>query len=158
MINSVLLRNIGVTFFLSLFVVLNINSAVANELPAKAKSAVHDSDHDGVPDNRDKCPGTTQLRKVDPNSKYAVVYNKERLSSTPMSVPVDADGCDRDSDGDGVVDYKDYCPEDTAKQLSKGIAPNGCPKHSDKDGTPDYRDQCPGTPAGTKTDNKGCPL
>lgn len=45
-----------------------------------------DADGDGVPDDKDKCPGT------------------------PAGAPVDADGCPLDSDGDGVPDYKDKCP------------------------------------------------
>jgi outer membrane protein OmpA-like peptidoglycan-associated protein len=45
-----------------------------------------DSDGDGVPDDRDKCPGT------------------------PKGVKVDEMGCPLDSDGDGVPDYKDRCP------------------------------------------------
>lgn len=47
---------------------------------------VMDSDGDGVPDDKDKCPGT------------------------PAGAPVDADGCPLDSDGDGVPDYRDKCP------------------------------------------------
>jgi OOP family OmpA-OmpF porin len=45
-----------------------------------------DEDGDGVPDSRDKCPGT------------------------PKGVKVDDDGCPLDSDGDGVPDYLDRCP------------------------------------------------
>lgn len=33
-----------------------------------------------------------------------------------------------------------------------------CPPDSDGDGVPDASDQCPGTPAGTETDDTGCPL
>ena len=58
-----------------------------------------DSDGDGVPDDRDKCPGT------------------------PAGVAVDADGCPADSDGDGVPDYKDKCPN-TPKGAS--VNAQGC--------------------------------
>ncbi|MBE9540811.1 MAG: thrombospondin type 3 repeat-containing protein, partial [Proteobacteria bacterium] len=67
-------------------------------------------------------------------------------------------GCEFDTDGDGVINSKDYCPEDTVETLSKGVAVNGCPKQSDADGTPDYRDNCPDTPKGVKVDNLGCPM
>jgi len=33
-----------------------------------------------------------------------------------------------------------------------------CVADSDRDGVPDGEDQCPGTPAGTKVDDKGCPV
>lgn len=60
----------------------------------------------------------------------------------------------KDSDGDGVFDDKDECPN-----TPKGVAVDerGCPLDSDKDGVPDYRDKCPGTPAGVKVDQDGCP-
>ncbi len=44
-----------------------------------------DSDGDGVPDDRDECPGT------------------------PEGIEVDSKGCPLDTDGDGVPDYKDEC-------------------------------------------------
>jgi len=60
---------------------------------------VGDSDGDGVPNSRDKCP------------------------VTPVGVPVDENGCPRDTDGDGVTDDKDKCP-----QTPEGIRVNnyGC--------------------------------
>lgn len=62
---------------------------------------------------------------------------------------------DADSDGDGVVDSKDMCPE-TPSKLKVDIF--GCPVDSDKDGVADYLDKCTDTPDGVKVDNKGCPL
>ncbi|OHV11991.1 OmpA family protein [Kushneria phosphatilytica] len=90
---------------------------------------VLDSDNDGVPDDRDQCPGT------------------------PAGVAVDAQGCPLDSDGDGVPDYQDQCPGTPA-----GVEVNaqGCPLDSDGDGVPDYQDQCPNTPAGAKVNALGC--
>ncbi len=70
---------------------------------------------------------------------------------------MDAAGCELDSDGDGVVNSQDFCPDDAAEALIAGVAVNGCPRHSDDDGTPDYRDHCPGTPMGVSTDAQGCP-
>lgn len=115
-----------------------------------------DADNDGIVDSIDKCPNTSQLKKLSPNFKYAAAVNPKRLQSGSHAFPVDKEGCEFDSDGDGVIDSKDYCPQNNKQELSKGIAINGCPKHSDFDGTPDYRDQCPNTPRGAKTDKNGC--
>jgi penicillin-binding protein 1A len=71
--------------------------------------------------------------------------------------------CDRqqpkDSDGDGVTDDKDNCPN---TQSGKKVDSNGCPvveapKDTDKDGVPDDDDTCPNTPANTTVDEEGCP-
>lgn len=114
-----------------------------------------DSDGDGVPDRKDKCP------------------------DTPPGVHVDANGCPLDRDGDGVPDYKDECPDqpglaqfngcpdtdgdgvpdkDDACPDVPGLARfNGCPD-TDGDGVPDNRDRCPNTPRGCPVDANGCPL
>lgn len=116
-----------------------------------------DRDHDGVADHIDQCPNTPPLRKGNPNSKYAVLFSEQELSSERVSVAVDEKGCALDSDNDGIADYRDYCPDNTPLEISAGVASNGCPLQSDADGTPDYRDKCPDTPAGVKTDRYGCP-
>ena len=125
---------------------------------APANVMANDADTDGVEDKLDKCPNTAQLNKLPADFKYGVAVDPERLKPGAKAFPVDENGCEFDTDGDGVINSKDYCPEDTAETLSKGIAVNGCPKHSDADGTPDYRDNCPGTPKGVIVDNLGCPL
>ena len=117
-----------------------------------------DSDHDGVPDALDKCPDTPKLKKLPADFKYALAVNPERLKPGPQAYPVDKNGCEPDSDGDGVFDSQDFCPHDSKQALAMGIAENGCPRHRDQDGTPDYRDKCPGTPKGVKTDRFGCPV
>lgn len=117
-----------------------------------------DRDADGVEDKLDKCPNTAQLKKLPADFKYGVAVDPERLKPGAKAYPVDLQGCEFDTDGDGVIDSQDYCPVDTPESLSKGVAANGCPKQSDADGTPDYRDKCPDTPKGVKVDNVGCPL
>lgn len=117
-----------------------------------------DRDHDGVPDTADRCPDSAQLRKLPADFKFAPAVDPARLSQQPQAHPVDRYGCEIDSDGDGVVDSSDYCPQDSKQALAMGVAANGCPRHSDADGTPDYRDRCPATPAGTRTDRYGCEL
>lgn len=60
-----------------------------------------------------------------------------------------------DSDGDGVPDTLDKCPETgCAVQVDE----NGCPilMDSDKDGVPDKKDLCPKTPKGLTVDSSGC--
>ena len=125
---------------------------------APANVMANDADADGVVDKLDKCPNTAQLKKLPADFKYGVAVDPERLKPGAKAFSVDEDGCEFDTDGDGVINSKDYCPEDTAETLRKGVAVNGCPKQSDADGTPDYRDNCPGTPQGVKVDNLGCPL
>jgi len=73
----------------------------------------------------------------------------DKCPDTPAGVPVDANGCPLDSDKDGVLDYQDECP------LIAGLKEfNGCPD-TDKDGVPDKLDECPDI-AGTVA-LKGCP-
>jgi OOP family OmpA-OmpF porin len=61
----------------------------------------------------------------------------------------------RDSDGDGVPDIKDDCPN-TPRGAT--VDARGCPHDSDGDGVWDGIDQCPNTPRGTEVDAKGCPI
>ena len=74
---------------------------------------------------------------------------------TPKGVTVDSRGCPIDSDGDGIPDYLDKCPG-TPKGVE--VDCDGCPPDSDGDGVPDYLDQCPGTPRDVAVDSRGCPL
>ena len=60
-----------------------------------------------------------------------------------------------DTDGDGVPDDLDVCPE--TPQTAK-VDDLGCPMDTDADGVDDYMDQCPDTPKLTKVDAKGCPI
>jgi OOP family OmpA-OmpF porin len=67
---------------------------------------------------------------------------------------VDAVGCPADSDGDGVPDCIDKCPN-TPKNC-RPVDKNGCPPDADGDGVPDCLDKCPDTPKGVKVDENGC--
>jgi len=58
-----------------------------------------------------------------------------------------------DSDGDGVPDDLDRCP-DTPKDVK--VDAHGCPLDSDGDGVPDYLDKCPNTPKGATVNKNGC--
>ena len=68
-----------------------------------------------------------------------------------------------DSDGDGVLDPNDRCPnsppganvDEMGCQIKMAVKPR---VDSDGDGVYDSDDKCPGTPMGLKVDMKGCPL
>lgn len=74
---------------------------------------------------------------------------KDDCPDTPPGVQVDENGCPLDRDGDGVPDYKDDCPDDVGP-----ASLNGCPD-KDGDGIADKDDECPDTPGLAKF--KGCP-
>ena len=79
----------------------------------------------------------------------------DRCPNTPPGTPVDSYGCELDSDGDGVADSKDRCP-DTPAGVS--VDANGCPLDSDGDGVTDDKDKCPNTVRGAEVDADGCEL
>ena len=60
-----------------------------------------------------------------------------------------------DSDGDGVSDGMDRCPNTPA---GASVDSYGCELDSDNDGVKDSKDKCPGTAAGAKVDAVGCVL
>ena len=80
--------------------------------------------------------------------------DKDMCPNTPKGVAVDEFGCPIDSDRDGIPDYLDKCPN-TLPGLK--VDASGCPVDSDHDGVPDYMDKCPDTPVGTQVDSTGCP-
>ena len=84
-----------------------------------------------------------------------VVDKKDACPDTPRGAKVDEKGCPMDSDGDGVYDGLDACPGTPA---GWPVDARGCPKDSDGDGVADGADQCPDTPKGAKVDAKGCPM
>ncbi len=78
----------------------------------------------------------------------------DKCPETPEGVAVDAFGCPIDSDGDGVPDYLDKCPNTEAGMK---VDEFGCVVDSDGDGVLDAQDRCPNTPAGVKVNEFGCP-
>jgi OOP family OmpA-OmpF porin len=79
----------------------------------------------------------------------------DRCPNTRLGVPVDGFGCPLDSDNDGVPDFLDRCPH---TPLGVVVDQHGCPVDTDGDGAPDYLDKCPDTPDGTPVGRDGCPL
>lgn len=82
-----------------------------------------------------------------------VIDADDRCPNTPASAKVDRHGCPLDSDGDGVADYQDKCPD--TSRLAK-VDSRGCPLDSDGDGVYDYLDKCPDTSVGAPVDEAGC--
>lgn len=80
--------------------------------------------------------------------------NIDQCPNTPKGMKVNQIGCPEDTDGDGVPDFQDRC-----FGTPKGVAvdQSGCPRDSDDDGVPDYMDRCPGTPSMVAVDQFGCP-
>ena len=79
----------------------------------------------------------------------------DRCPNTPAGTTVDAYGCPLDSDGDGVEDSRDRCPGTPA---GVRVDANGCALDSDGDGVGDDKDKCPGTVAGAAVDADGCEM
>jgi adhesin transport system outer membrane protein len=76
------------------------NSLLENNImPYGCKKIAKDSDKDGIPDSKDKCPNTA------------------------LGAPVSNDGCSLDTDQDGVPNYLDECP---TTPLGYDVAQNGC--------------------------------
>jgi outer membrane protein OmpA-like peptidoglycan-associated protein len=119
-----------------------------------------DTDGDGVPDTKDRCPDTPKGATVDASgcpkdSDGDQVWDGiDQCADTPKGATVDARGCPSDADGDGVYDGIDQCA-DTPKGAT--VDAKGCTSDSDADGVLDGLDQCEGTPSGCQVDEKGCP-
>lgn len=79
----------------------------------------------------------------------------DKCPNTEAGAPVDEEGCPLDTDGDGVPDYLDQCPD---TPYGANVDENGCALDSDNDGVNDINDRCPGTPSGVAVDSHGCPL
>ena len=106
-----------------------------------------DSDNDGIPDYVDKCPsepGSAKNRGCPDRDNDGFI---DRIDECP-DVAGTLRGCP-DRDGDGVLDNVDVCPD-----IKGEVRYAGCPD-SDGDGISDALDKCPDQP-GTFA-NKGCP-
>lgn len=73
----------------------------------------------------------------------------DKCPDTPVGVKVDKYGCPLDTDKDGIPDYQDECPEEAGPKETKG-----CPD-KDGDGVADKDDECPDEAGPAET--KGCP-
>ncbi|MCB0636054.1 MAG: type IX secretion system membrane protein PorP/SprF, partial [Lewinella sp.] len=99
--------------------------------------AVSDSDGDGTPDSRDRCP-----QEIGPRNN----------GGCPFDMFTDKGLDEEDDDGDGIWNSIDECPEIAGPYENKG-----CPwEDRDFDGIRDEIDECPGL-AGVASNN-GCPI
>lgn len=145
-----------------------------------------DEDGDKIPDYLDKCAATPKgtpvdsigcpfkpdtvvviqrdTLKIDTAQVCAAVLDSDgdgvkdasdKCPNTPKGAIVDSTGCPVDSDNDGVYNGLDKCPN-TPSGIS--VDTTGCPIDSDKDGVPDSRDKCPNTLPGVRIDKVGCPV
>lgn len=79
----------------------------------------------------------------------------DRCPDTPAEVLVDLTGCPLDSDGDGIYDGLDKCAETPA---GASVDAGGCALDSDDDGVFDGIDRCEGTDPKLAVDEFGCPI
>jgi hypothetical protein len=148
-----------------------LSLALTHRISSKPK----DSDKDGIPDDRDRCPDTPGSAKFFgcPDTDGDGIPDYVDRCPT-VAGPAGTRGCP-DSDGDGVVDRLDECPTipgtfkgcpdrdgdgvkdefDTCPDVPGLVRFGGCPD-TDGDGIPDQVDKCPEKP-GTY-ENGGCPV
>ena len=83
-----------------------------------------------------------------------VLENRDRCPDTPSGAQVDGTGCPSDSDADGVPDGVDRCANTPP---GASVNASGCTQDSDGDNIADGLDRCPDTEAGVLVDPNGCP-
>lgn len=108
-----------------------------------------DSDNDGIPNGRDRCPnerGPWRSKGCPDKDGDGVADADDKCPN--LYGPARRKGCP-DTDEDGLVDSEDDCPE-----LAGPAATGGCPDR-DGDGVYDPADDCPGTPGSPLLN--GCP-
>ncbi len=128
---------------------------VALLAPPPPPAAEKDTDGDGIPDSKDKCPTVPGVAKYDgcpvPDTDGDGINDENDKCPTVKGV-AKYNGCPiPDTDGDGINDEEDKCP------TVAGVARyQGCPvPDRDGDGVNDEEDKCPDE-KGTK-ENFGCP-
>jgi OOP family OmpA-OmpF porin len=115
---------------------LRLSPAANCGRPVAAPPSSLDTDGDGIPDVRDRCPTVPE----------------------DMDGFQDDDGCpDLDNDQDGIPDASDKCPNEPEDK--DGFEDeDGCPDpDNDQDGIPDQSDECPNEPGPPDPESNGCP-
>ena len=80
----------------------------------------------------------------------------DRCPDTPPGVQVDETGCIADLDGDGVPNAMDKCPD---TPIGTPVNEFGCPSNdADGDGVDDAKDECPDSPSNVQVNDVGCVL
>jgi OOP family OmpA-OmpF porin len=99
--------------------------------------------------------GLNTATRAQPDSDGDGVYDAvDRCPDTPAGTAVDATGCSNDLDNDGVLNNVDECPQTPA---GTEVNARGCAlKDSDGDGVFDSVDECANTPSTDRVDAVGC--
>lgn len=145
------------------------DSGLVLEIVGIDSNGVEDGDGDGVGNDLDQCPGTSQGEPVDENGcspsqldddNDGVTNDLDQCPETPTESTVDENGCadsQLDDDGDGVDNSIDQCPN---TEPGAPVDANGCaieqPDDDDGDGVSNEFDECPGTLPGESVDANGC--
>ncbi|MCW8828276.1 MAG: OmpA family protein [Gammaproteobacteria bacterium] len=102
-----------------------------------------------------ECGGEPVAQMESDSDGDGVPDSRDQCPNTPAGAKVDSRGCTVVSDKDG-----DGVPDSRdrcpATPANVTVNASGCPLDSDRDGVADYLDQCPGTSMGTTVDAKGC--
>lgn len=85
---------------------------------------ISDRDNDGVPDDEDQCPDNTS-EEISKGVYDDKVPPRNPKNKPPLR-PCDKIGCPIDTDGDGVPDYRDECPDTAAKYV---VSPPACTRN-----------------------------
>ena len=134
---------------------------------------ISDADNDGVRDQDDDCPNTHRANPwilMDAPKINLTLTMMELLTMLTIALTiqimnqsdVDNDGygdaCDShngyDSDGDGVPNSQDLCPNTVTNYVD--VCSAIYQKDSDNDGIVDSNDDCDNTPYGADVDYRGC--
>lgn len=116
-----------------------------------------DNDKDGIEDGADLCPNEPETRNGWEDEDGCP--DERLVFATVLDGKEDPNALARDSDGDGVPDAFDHCP-DLAEDMDGFEDGDGCPEaDNDNDGVLDVADRCPllaEVKNGFKDDD-GCP-
>jgi outer membrane protein OmpA-like peptidoglycan-associated protein len=93
-------------------------------------------------------------RPIPDSDGDGILENRDRCPDTPAGAQVDGTGCPSDSDGDGVPDGVDRCANTPP---GASVNASGCTQDSDSDNIADGLDRCPDTESGVLVDPNGCP-
>jgi OOP family OmpA-OmpF porin len=96
---------------------------------------------------------TVFLREALDTDGDGVYDHLDKCPDTEKGFKVDSVGCPIDSDRDGVNDEKDRCPQ---TPQNTQVDSNGCLIDTDEDGIYDIQDDCPDSPKGLRVNKKGC--
>jgi len=106
----------------------------------------HTRENAGVGDKKSFYEGVANLGVLIPLGKLPV-------EETAAPVEVVEPAAPADTDGDGIGDDVDACPDTPA---GTAVGSTGCEADTDGDGVPDHLDTCPDTAAGTAVNEQGC--